>query len=164
MLGFAGVLSIVFSITLYGLYSGWFDALLPAKRPVIETISPTPQPEETISIGGNIIGSVLPVVFPSVEEKNAVYQKLGWNQPDEMTYKDLVEMTGLTRLDISNEPITDITFAAFLPNLEVITLNRSQIRDLTPLIECPRLKTVQVSADMLPMTLPVPRRFDVEVT
>ena len=163
MLGLAAVLAIVFATTLYGLYNGWFDHLLPARQPVIETVSPTPQPQETVSIGGNVIGSVLPVKFSSAEEKNAVYQILGWNKPYEMTYRDLVGMEGLTHLEISNEPVTEISFAAYFPNLETISLNRSQIRDLSPLIECPKLKTVQITADMLPMTLPTPRNFEVEV-
>jgi hypothetical protein len=46
----------------------------------------------------------------------------------------------------------------------VITLNSSYIKDLSPLIECPRLQTVLVSADMLPMTIPGDRSFAVEVS
>ncbi len=163
LLGLAVVLTLVFATTLYGLYRGWFDSLLPARQPAIETVSPTPPPQETLSIGENIIGSVLPVKFSSEEEKRAVYQKLGWDQPYEMTYKDLVGMVKLTRLEISNEPITDIAFAAYLPNLEEILLTDSPVRDLSPLIECPKLKTVRVTVDMLPMTLPTPRSFEVEV-
>ena len=163
MLALAVVLAVVLGTALYGLYNGWFDALLPAKQPVVEAAAPTIQPQEVISIDDNIIGSILPIEFSSEEEKNAVYEKLGWTQPSEMTYKDLVGMDGLTHLEISDEPIYDISFAAYLPDLEVITLYNAQITDLSPLIECPKLEAVQVTADMLPMTLPTPRRFEVEV-
>lgn len=163
MLGFAILLVVLLSTALYGLYSGFFDNLLPSKQIVIETVVPTPEPQKVISMNDNVIGSVLPVAFPSVEEKDAVYALLGWNQPYEMTYKDLIGMDGLTQMDISGEPITDLFFAAFLPNLEVITLNHSSITDLSPLAECPKLKTVRVSVDMLPLTIPALRNFEVEV-
>ncbi|MHB1314520.1 MAG: toll/interleukin-1 receptor domain-containing protein [Christensenellales bacterium] len=164
MLGFAAVLAIAFSVSLYGLYNGWFDNLLPAKQQsVLDTIAPAAQQEAAIPISSNIIGSVLPVRFSSDEEKNAVYQKLGWTQPFEITYNDLLGMNGLTHLEISNEPIYDIAFAAYFPNLEVITLSSSQITDLSPLVECQKLKTVQISADMLPLTLPKIWNFEIEV-
>ena len=163
LLGLAAVLAVGFSVPLYGLYNGWFDSLLPAKQPVVEAVAPTAEPQEVISIGNNILGSILPVEFSSEEEKNAVYDKLGWGQPYEMTYKDLVEMDWVTYLEIGKEPIDNIKFAAYLPNLEGITLSNAHITDLSPLIECPNLKTVQVTADMLPMTLPAARSFEVEI-
>ncbi|MCK5128496.1 MAG: TIR domain-containing protein [Clostridiales bacterium] len=160
----AAFLAIGFSIALYGLYNGWFDALLPAKQPIVEIVAPTAQPQEGISIDSNLLGSVLPVQFSAEDEKTAVYEKLGWPHPYEMTYKDLLEMDSVTQLDICNEPIYDIKFATFLPNLEIITLFSSRITDLSPLIECPKLQVVQVTADMLPITLPTPRNFEVEIT
>ena len=163
MLGLAGALFVVFGVSLYGLYDGWFDGLLPARQPVIEAVAPSEPPEEGVSIDDTIIGSVLPVSFSSAEEKNAVYQILGWTQPDEMTYADLVGMKGLTHLGIGDEPIYDLSFAAYLPDLEVITLHTARITDLSPLGGCPKLKTVAITADMLPMELPADRLFAVEV-
>lgn len=163
MLGFAVVLVLVLSAALYGLYSGFFDHLLPAKQTAIQTAVPTPEPQKVISINDNVIGSVLPVAFPSVEEKNAVYQLLGWNQPFEMTYQNLVGMEDVTQLEISSEPITDLSFAVYLPNLEMITLVGSGITDLSPLADCPKLKIVRVSVDMLPVTIPESRNFQIEV-
>ncbi len=163
MLGLAAVLIVVLPVSLYGLYNGWFDDLLPARQPVAEVAMPTASPPEVISIDSNIIGSVLPVGFSSKEEKNAVYNILGWTQPSEMTYNDLIDMEGLTHLEIGDEQITDLGFAAFLPNLEEISLYNSSINDLSPLIECPKLNTVRVTANMLPIALPEVRAFDVEV-
>jgi Leucine-rich repeat (LRR) protein len=163
MLGLAAALAVVFTVALYGLYSGWFDDFLPGKQEtVIAAATPAPS-REAISISGNIVGSVLPVEFPSDEEKNAVYEKLGWNGPSQMTYKDLLGMKGLTQLEIGSEPITDIAFAAFLPDLKMIALNGSKITDLTPLAECPKLKTVRVSAGMLPLKIPDERNFELEI-
>ncbi len=163
ILGLAAALAIVFSVSLYGLYNGWFDSLLPARQPAAEAAAPTAEPQAAIAIDNTIIGSVLPVRFSSDEEKNAVYEKLGWEQPYEMTYKDLMEMEGVKHLEIWDEPIDTIEFAAYLPNLETVTLSSSHITDLSPLIECPNLTAVQVTADMLPMTLPADRNFEVEV-
>jgi hypothetical protein len=163
MLGLAAVLAVAFAVPLYGLYSGWFDDILPAKQPVVEAVAPTAPPQEVISIDTNMIGSILPVKFSSDEEKSAVYEKLGWEQPYEMTYKDLVNMDWVDHLEIGYEPIADIRFAAYLPNLETVTLSSSYITDLSPLIECPKLKTVQVSVDMLPVEIPENRFFEVEL-
>ncbi len=163
MLGLAALLAIIFTVSLYGLYSGWFDGMLPARQVVAQAVAPTAPPQEAISINSNLIGSVLPVKFTSDEEKSIVYERLGWNQPYEMTYQDLVNMDWVNRLEFGNEPVSDIGFAAYLPNLEVITLNSSPVTDLKPLIECPKLKTVQITADMLPMEIPEGRGFEIEV-
>ena len=164
LLGFAAVLAVAFSISLYGLYNGWFDNLLPAKQQtVIASAAPTATREETVSIGNNIIGSVLPVKFQSDEEKEAVYQLLGWTQDSEMTYNDLMGLEHITHLGLSSEPVTDLSFAIYLPNLEVITLSGSQVSDLSPLVNCPKLQKVQVTADMLPLTLPEVWDFQIEV-
>ena len=164
LLGVAAALFIGFGVGLYGLYDGWFDHMLPARQPVIEAAAPTAQPQEGVSVDDTLIGSVLPVSFSSDEDKHAVYQKLGWSQPDEMTYADLVGMGGLTELEIwADEPIYDLSFAAYLPDLEVISLYGALVTDLSPLGECPKLKTVKITADMLPVELPEDRRFEVEI-
>lgn len=162
--GLAGVLAVVFAGLLYGLYNGCFDYLLPSKQPAVQVVAPTASPQEAISINSNLIGSVLPVKFSSDEEKNAVYEILEWSQTYEMTYKDLIEMDWVTGFEIWDERIYDISFAVFLPNLEIISLYNSRITDLTSLIECPKLKVVQVTVDMIPIILPTPRSFEVEIT
>ncbi len=163
LLGLAAALAVVFAVSLYGLYSGWFDPLLPARQPAAEVIAPTEEPQDVISVGNNLLGSVLPVKFSSEKEKNAVYEIFGWSQPYEMTYKDLVEMEGLTDLELCSQWISDITFAAYLPDLERLRICCPQLTDLSPLIECPNLKTVQITMDMLPVTLPPDRSFEVEI-
>ena len=163
LLGLAALLVVVFAVSLFGLYSGWFDSLLPAKQPAAEVIAPVEEPQDVISVDNNLLGSVLPVKFASEEEKNAVYEIFGWSQPYEMTYKDLVEMEGLTDLECCSKWISDISFAAYLPDLERLKICCPQLTDLSPLIECPKLKTVQITMDMLPVTLPSARSFEVEI-
>jgi pyruvate,orthophosphate dikinase len=103
-------------------------------------------------------------IIVNEEEKQAVYRKLGWTQPNEMTYNDLLEMQGMNRLDISGEDsISDISFAAYLPDLEILSLRNSLVADLTPLSDCPKLKTVQVTVDMLPLKIPEMRSFRIEI-
>jgi len=161
LLGLAILLVAILGGFLYGLHAGWLDGLLP--KPVIMAAAPPAQTQEAIQIDSTVIGSVLPVQFSSDEEKNAVYQKLGWSCPNEMTYLDLTQMEDLTRLEISNEPIYDLSFAAFFPNLETVALSGSWVTDLSPLAQCEKLKTVEVSVDMLPLRIPEPRNFEVEV-
>ena len=163
LLGFAVILVAVFSVLLYGLHTGYFDSYLPAKQSLLDTAAPAAEPPETISIQNTVLGSVLPVAFSSEAEKTAVYEKLGWGEIYEMTYKDLLEMDGITHLEIRDEPIDTIRFAVYLPNLESITLSNSWITDLSPLAECPNLHTVFLTADMLPVTLPESPNFEVEI-
>lgn len=164
MLGFAAVLALFVSVSLYGLYNGWFDRYLPARQQSLNTAAPAVNQEQTIPVMNNTIGSVLPVKFTSEEDKKAVYQKLGWKQSNEMTYNDLLGMKGLNRLEISrDDSISDISFAAFLPELEYLSLQGSSVTDLTPLANCQKLKTVQVSADMLPLKTPEMRNFEIGV-
>jgi hypothetical protein len=162
MLGLAAALAVSVGISLFGLYNGWFDSLLPAAQPA-PAATPTPSIAETVAIGDSLIGSIIPVMFTSVEEKAAVYKLLGWEQPYQMTYRDLLDMSRISKLEIGNIPVTNITFATFLPDLETLTLRGSRISDLSPLVNCPKLKTVEVTADMLPLTIPQNRIFEVVV-
>ncbi len=164
LLGLAAMLVVLLSGALYGLYDGWFDELLPAAQTEIETEAPATESEQVVSAGSTLIGSVLPVHFSSEEEKNAVYEKVGWMQDSEMTYDDLLFLEGLTSLEIwEGDPIYDLSFAAYLPNLREIRLSGAQITDLSPLVDCPHLEVVRVSADILPLTIPEERGFSVEV-
>jgi len=164
LLGFAAILAVFVSVSLYGLYQGWFDEYLPAKQQILQ-VKPTgvTAEEETISVNQNLIGSILPVEFNSNEEKMAVYQKLGWSQQSEMTYNDLIAMEGLERLDLFlNDGISDLTFAAFLPDLKILSLHDSAVTDLTPLVNCYQLTTVEVTVQTLPLlTLPENRNFEI---
>ncbi len=163
-LGVAAVLICALLYSLLGLYTGKFDDYLPAKQVLIEQTEPTAQPkEETVSISETMIGSVLPVTFSSDMERNAVYEVLGWSGTSAMTYRDLNEMEQVAQLDLTGRPITDLSFAAYLPNLEWLTLCETQVTDLTPLSGCPKLKTVQVTANMLPLSIATDQAFELEV-
>jgi hypothetical protein len=161
MLGAAAALAVVFAVALYGLSGGWFDTWIKQDTPPSEPAAATQ--EESIDLGDSMMGDVLTVSFTSGEEKEAVYEKLGWSGPAEMTYGDLMEMTGISQLEIGDEPIYDISFASYLPGLESVTLRGAHITDLSPLAACPNLKSVFVSLDMLPLTLPSPRGFEVKI-
>lgn len=164
LLGAAAVLICGLLVSLYGLYVGWFDSLLPAKQIVAEQAAPTPQPvEEAVSIDATLIGSVLPVTFSSDAERSAVYEALGWTGSSQMTYSDLNTMDQVTQLDLTGRPIVDLSFAAYLPNLESLNLCETPVTDLSPLMGCPHLKTVQVTANMLPLNIADDRHFELEV-
>ena len=164
LLGLAAVLICGLLVALYGIYTGWFDDLLPAKQTVVEQAAPTAQPQvESVSIGETMIGNVLPVTFSSDAERDAVYEALGWTGTSEMTYRDLNGMDQVTQLDLTGRDISDLSFAAYLPNLELLTLYETPVVDLTPLGGCPKLKTVQVTANMLPLSVAADRTFELEV-
>jgi len=164
LLGFAAVFLCALLISIYGLYTGRFDGWLPAKQIAAEQAAPTAQPqEETVSIGETMIGGVLPVTFSSDAERDAVYEVLGWDGTSAMTYRDLNGMDQVTQLDFTGRPVADLSFAAYLPNLEWLTLFETQVIDLTPLSGCPKLKTVQVTANMLPLSVATDRTFELEV-
>ena len=57
--------------------------------------------------------------------------------------------------------LTSLASLTDLPQLERLHLEHSGIRDLSPLAQVPSLKTVTVSADMLPLTLPESGSFTV---
>jgi hypothetical protein len=164
MLGFAAMLAVFVSISLYGLYHGWFDEYLPARQQTLQ-VEPTEidAKEETVSVKQNLMGTILPVEFNSNEEKMAVYQKLGWSLQSEMTYNDLISMEGLERLDLYlNDGISDLTFASFLPDLKILSLHDSAVTDLTPLVNCYQLTTVEVTVQTLSL-LKLPKNRDFEI-
>ncbi len=56
----------------------------------------------------------------------------------------LSAMTGLVGLSLYDLPVTDLTSLAGLENLRRINLNQSAVRDLSPLMELPRLERVAI--------------------
>ena len=60
-----------------------------------------------------------------------------------------------------NSALTDLDRLKDLPRLETLHLEHSGVRDLSPLLVLPLLRTVYVSADMLPLTLPEEGGFTV---
>ena len=60
-----------------------------------------------------------------------------------------------------NEGMTNLVGLTDLPRLEILHLEHSGVRDLSPLAALPSLKTVTVSADMLPLTWPANCHFTV---
>ena len=60
-----------------------------------------------------------------------------------------------------NEGMTNLVGLTDLPRLEILHLEHSGVRDLSPLAALPSLKTVTVSADMLPLTWPADCHFTV---
>ena len=164
LLGVAGFLIGILLFSLYGLYAGWLDDYLPGKQIVTEQVAPTAQPkEEVVSIGETMIGNVLPVAFSDDAERDAVYEVLGWTGTAAMTYRDLNEMDQVTQLDLTGRPIMDISFAAYLPNLERLNLCETWVIDLSPLNGCPKLMTVEISANMLPIGGATGRAYELEV-
>ena len=57
--------------------------------------------------------------------------------------------------------LISLTGLADLPRLETLHLEHSGVRDLSPLVDLPSLKTVTISADMLPLLWPEGSAFTV---
>ena len=74
---------------------------------------------------------------------------------------DLEKLVVLEELDLSGCPNVQLSTLPALQSLAVLHLEHSGVKDLTPLLALPALKTVTVSADMVPMHLPESAQFDV---
>ena len=57
--------------------------------------------------------------------------------------------------------LSDLDTLPRLPSLSSLHLEYSSIRDLTPLLQQPALKTVTVSRDMLPLVIPEDTGFQI---
>lgn len=66
-----------------------------------------------------------------------------------LSVRNLSEFQLLNELYADNNSITDITWLAAAPNLEVISLNGNMISDLTPLSNCVKLKKLYVNKNKL---------------
>lgn len=64
----------------------------------------------------------------------------------------LEELVLLRELNLAGTKVTSLEGLGEMPSLEVLHLEHTAIRDLGPLEGLPRLRTVTVSADMLPLT------------
>lgn len=53
----------------------------------------------------------------------------------------------LEKLDLSNNQIADISFVKNLPNLKVLEMREGYVADLSPLLDCPLLRCVDVRAN-----------------
>ena len=98
----------------------------------------------------------------SVIGKMAYLEKLALvNQPLNSVNR-LNGLVMLQELYLSGDgSLTSLASLTDLPQLETLHLEHSGVRDLSPLAQLPSLKTVTVSADMLPLTLPEECAFTV---
>ena len=75
------------------------------------------------------------------------------------------ELSGLVMLQelylSGDKSLNSLSGLTDLPRLETLHLEHSGVRDLSPLAELPSLKTVTVSADMLPLVWPENGNFTV---
>ena len=85
-----------------------------------------------------------------------------------LAYQPLSDVKALNGLVMLNElylsgdrALISLTGLADLPRLEALHLEHSGVRDLSPLADLPSLKTVTVSADMLPLLWPEGSAFTV---
>ena len=85
-----------------------------------------------------------------------------------LVYQPLSDVKALNGLVMLNElylsgdrALISLTGLAYLPRLETLHLEHSGVRDLSPLADLPSLKTVTVSADMLPLLWPEGSAFTV---
>lgn len=70
-------------------------------------------------------------------------------------------LTLLTELYLSGTELSDLSALTGLPRLEILHLEHTNVRDLTPLEALPSLRTVTVSADMLPLDWTEDKPFQV---
>ena len=67
----------------------------------------------------------------------------------------------LQELSLSGTAVASAEGLGEMPSLEVLHLEHTDVQDLQPLEKLPRLKTVTVSRDMLPLTWNEDARFEV---
>ncbi len=96
--------------------------------------------------------------------------KMAYLEKLALVYQPLTDVSALSGLVMLNElylsgnrGLTSLARLRDLPRLETLHLEHSGVRDLTPLAELPSLRTVTVSADMLPLTLPETPAFTVSL-
>ncbi len=98
----------------------------------------------------------------------SVIGKMAYLEKLALVYQPLHDASALNGLVMLNElylsgdrSLTSLSGLTDLPRLETLHLEHSGVRDLSPLADLPSLKTVTVSADMLPLLWPEGSAFTV---
>ena len=89
-----------------------------------------------------------------LEELALVYQPVS-------DLSDLDRLVLLRELNLAGSKLDSLDTLGELLSLEVLHLEHTGVRDLSPLAQLPRLKTVTVSREMLPLTWSEDAKFDV---
>jgi|GEM_PF-1225733 len=167
LLGVGGVLFVFLGVLLYGLYSGRLDAFISERILKTEFSDPVRVIESKIEkIDPDSVPDVFPYPFMTEEEEAQILGILDFDTGSghALTYGDLKNMTDVLELDINHEAIESIGFAVYLPNLESISIRKSSITDLSPLLNCKSLKAVGINPNLSPIEIiPSRRDFMVEV-
>lgn len=96
-----------------------------------------------------------------------VIGKLVYLEELALVYQPVTELTDLNRLvllrelNLAGSQLETLDSIGELLSLEVLHLEHTGVRDLGPLEQLPRLKTVTVSRDQLPLTWSTDAKFDV---
>ena len=173
ILAFSILLGLGLAGVLYGVNKGYFDEYLPGR---IQIEVPTEQPvEEGIDVIDNDIlaqailtqlgkDDLMKEVEFSDEDTFIRFCKIfGYDYVDShITYFDL---TNDHRKEVYMENPTEemLKLLKYYPELESVTIDEGNIKSLEPLNECPYLKQVIVSYNLLPIKIPENARFEVIV-
>ena len=121
-----------------------------------KTVLKAPQPIQYEDGSWTVNGApVLPGVIRdlSVMEKMYYLESLTLVQQNITSIKSLSQLDVLQHLDISGNPISSVPMNDGFRNLVTLNISHTQIRSLVDISAPQTLKTVYVSADMLPMEL-----------
>ena len=173
VLGLSVILMMALGTCIYGLNSGWFDEYLPGRK-IVEIHTEEPDVESADTINSSVLAQAIlsqlgkdelmkEVEFNNEEDFIKYCEIFGYNYVDHhITYFDLTnDHRQEIYIDYAKQGYLELL--KYYPSLEKIIIDGGEINSIEILNECPYLKTVDISFDILPVTLPDDMRFELIV-
>ena len=165
---FAIILFIALSVSLYGLYAGWFNNFLPGISE--DTIEETSK-QEVISTSNNILTQAIAsstnsqiiktVSFESNEAKEYIYDLLEIEDDAIIKYQDLISNNSEELvLEMANDELLELM--QYFSKLKSIIILDGNVSSLEPLLKCAYLETVKITNKLLPLDIPKDKLFEIE--
>lgn len=153
---------------LYGLNKGWFNSLFPGlnKDEVVEE-----DKQDVIVTGNNILTQsianstneqiIRTINFKSDETKKYLFEELNIDMNESIKYQDLIS-NDVEELVFEKANDELLEYMQYFSNLKYITILDGDVTSLDPLLKCAYLKTVKITSDLLPLSIPEEKLFEVE--
>lgn len=171
---FALALIAVLGTSIYGLYKGWFNDILPGLSPK-ESVIIKKEKENVMHFDSNVLINTIinqtesrlleEIEFKQPESKDALFEAINyneWKKHDNILYGDLVNYTEKELvLNYVNDELLDCM--QYFPNLETMVLKEGKITKVSSLQRCSNLKILRITSDFLPFVIPEDIAFDIEL-
>lgn len=172
LIGVAAAIAITIGTGLFGLNNGWFDSYLPGLNQEAKS-SVEAQDNEAVTIDNDILANAMAaqagrtdlneeLSFTDSKYSESFFNAINRSADEKTTYGNISSMD-INDIFLENANDETINCLSYMSNLESIRIASGEISSLSPLLQCPKLKSIYLNQSIFPVDIPENSLFDVYI-